>query len=599
MSTANPAPLMRSRHVTYFVQHGTIYAYHNLFGYIIAMSPDLAAFLEFHNRTAVGGASRTREEADARFGKAGQGEWDVAQLEEFTTVFRLFSCLVESDEAEATSVFAMVPVRSRWLVFYAPSPSEVTLWRTDREGRTLIDPLVPWASRLFLRLDGAATLSELTDELLADPDIASSLTALGDPREQVRREVQRWTHSSQQYCKLSKVPLAKFGKEHQWPSYLKSTMPYRPWDPAKDPGPVDALEPIGVPLNPPHEYYETEVRDAAEQFASVETTLSHLFRVPHPLLGNASYGERLADAFWMRGLFGPHVRRIVEVGGGLGHLAATLLTDLRTRAPELYEHVSYTIVDLSPALREAQKQTLAEAGVLERVAWRPGNAETMDFEPGSIDLLVSNEVVGDFTTVKLTRGLCGLDSDFDEPEFLPPPANDTIAFLRDHQVNLRDAPDPFFVNIGAMRFVATLATALAPGGGAYVSEYGEVARYPVASTQLDHLEFSIHFGQLAQVARHLGLETKVEYLHDLVGLDRSGRTLATTRTYFQNLRSMLASFDITLDKAAYTDAMFADLLGDQLDPETIGELRFDSVDERCMGLSPHEFKGLIVRRGAV
>ncbi len=347
------------------------------------------------------------------------------------------------------------------------------------------------------------------------------------------------------------------------------------------------------------------MEDAEAQFADVETTLSHLFRVPHPLLRGATYAERLADTFWMRGLFGPQVRRIVEVGGGLGHLAAGLLTDLKTRAPEVYAQLDYTIVDLSPALRRAQEARLTEAGVRDRVRWVAANAEELDAhfsalnaagsDDSGIDLFVSNEVVGDFTTLKLTRELCGLEAE-DEADRLARIATLGRASRFVQRLNLKDAPDPFYFNIGALELVEKLWTALRPGGGAFISEYGEIAKYPIPSTQLDHLEFSIHFGHLHQLARGLGFQASVEYVQDLIKLDRNAMTLTTTRTYFQSLRAMMASFGVELDKTALSDEMLVELCEGKVDLETIGDLRFETVDSRCMGLAPHEFKALILRK---
>jgi hypothetical protein len=168
--------------------------------------------------------------------------------------------------------------------------------------------------------------------------------------------------------------------------------------------------------------------------------------------------------------------------------------------------------------------------------------------------------------------------------------------IEQYRIPLRDAPDSFYFQVGALEFIAKCASALRPGGGLYISEYGDGVKYPIASTHLDHLEFSTHFGQCDHVAKHFGLDTQIEYVQDLIGLDREAKVLETGRTYFQNLRAMMNSFDVSFEKRAYTQEMFEELLGSTVALDHIGDLRFRWVDERCMGLAPHEFKALLATK---
>ena len=54
--------------------------------------------------------------------------------------------------------------------------------------------------------------------------------------------------------------------------------------------------------------------------------------------------------------------RIVEVGGGTGTNAASILDYLRDEAPERYSTMSYLLLEISPALAEQQRERLAQAG---------------------------------------------------------------------------------------------------------------------------------------------------------------------------------------------------------------------------------------------
>ena len=590
MSDDHPEMLLRSKFLTYHQQHGEVFAYHNYFGYLLGMSRDLVDLLEFHTIQL-----RTHEEVVERFGD----QFEKEQLDEFITVFKLFSCLIDSELAEERSLWVMVPARSRWVVFHQPSPDQLSFWRTGPDDESVAEPTEPWAARLWAAVDGETKLEDIMATLWEDP----SLAQIESPRKHVIRTLTGWVHHSRQYLKFAKAPLSKYGKEHQWPSYLRSTMPYPVWIPGRDPEPVNPLEAVATPINPPHEYYESEVSDAEEQFRNVETTLSHLFRSASPLLEGRSYSERVADSLIERGMLTDQTRVVVEVGAGMGHFAAGVLGRLRERDPAVFEQISYRIVDLSPTLREQQAALLAERGLADKVTWTAANAEELELEDDSVDLLLSNEVIGDFTTVKLTRKLLGLDQSMDPKEAMASWSEKTAEMLgesgrllRTYELMVRDAPDEFYFNVGALRFLERAHRMLRPGGAAFITEYGDLTKYPIASTQLDHIEFSIQFGHLAQLLRGLGAKVEVEYVQDLIKLDRNARTLATTRTYYKSLRAMLASFGMELDKQAWSMDMFIALLDVRVQLGHIGDVRFEIVDERCMGLSPHEFKALLIRK---
>lgn len=592
------APRLLSPQLAYFQQHGEVFAYHNLFGFLLKMSADLVELLEFHR-----GTPRTRAQVAERFA----GTFSRAQLDEFLDVLGEWSCLITDPAAELAELGSMIPVRARWVVFHQPSERELTLWRTDRQGRSHSESAPAWAARLWARIDRRKTLRQLADEVRGEVrDEAADEAA---DAEAFFREVQAlmnsWVHADRQYLRLARTPPPR--SEHQWPSYLRSMMPFAPFRPGVDPLPTSPLDPLATPVAPPHRYYESEVADAERQFRETETTLSHLLRVPHPLLGGATYAQRLTDALITEGLLrepgaGASLS-ILEIGAGLGHLAEGVLSRLRERHPALFAAVRYTILDLSPALRAAQARRLTEAALLDKVTWLGANAEHIELPEASFDLVLSNEVIGDLTNVKLSRELLGLDDEHSPAESYAAWSAETAErlgatgrVLRAYAIDLSDSPAEFFFNVGSVDLLERIARALRPGGGAFLSEYGERSRYPIAGTHLDHLEFSIHFAPLLQVAERLGLEAALHSVQELIGLDRSALTLATTRTYFSSLRAMLAAAGRELDKIAYTREMFVELIRGALDLQHIGDVRFHPVDERCMGLAPHEFKALIVRK---
>jgi len=227
------------------------------------------------------------------------------------------------------------------------------------------------------------------------------------------------------------------------------------------------------------------------------------------------------------------------------------------------------------------------------VTWVIGDVQGVALD-GTFDLILSNEMAGDLPARQLSRVDVGLAADGGTVD-----RDKLRAFSRvaaDLGVVIDDAPEPFYLQTGALAMIARIATWLAPGGTAVVTEFGDVASWPRLSTQLDHPELSTHFGQLAQAARGAGLTASVEFVIDLLDFDRTLQGLATTRSHFRALRALAADAGVELAKIGYTPELLAHTVGDKLDLEAIGELRWDKIEDRLMGLVPHEFKALILTR---
>ena len=213
------------------------------------------------------------------------------------------------------------------------------------------------------------------------------------------------------------------------------------------------------------------------------------------------------------------------------------------------------------------------------------------------DLILANEMIGDLPSARMTHTQAGLDREDLEGDayqaFLAERGPGGAMAAR-YTLGLGDAPDPFYLNVGAMELVAKVAQTLAPGGTAYLSEFGEMSRWPVLSTHLDHPELSIHFGHLAAVARAEGLSDEFVFVMDLVDMARDVEGLRTTRSYFRALTGLLDARGVTLEKRGYTREMFNTLLSG-VDMDTMGDISFDRIEDRLMGLVPHEFKALVLQ----
>ena len=391
------------------------------------------------------------------------------------------------------------------------------------------------------------------------------------------------------------------------PAYLNSTMPFARLD-------ETPIEDTATSMIDLRDYHQTQIHDAAHQFDEVETTLSHLFRVPHTALNGRAYAERLLDVLIERGLFHDNTRDVAEVGGGVGFFAAGLVGALQREHPERFAQLDYRVIDISPELHRSQTEKLAEFGERARTSLMDG--ESLALPDESLDLLISNEVIGDLRTALVTLTTVeDPDALEEEEEELPPwfdPEDDyageadlprvlggdpeAVSRLERYNVPLEDAPETFHVNLGAIILLERLWDVLRPGGAAILTEFGDLWQYPIESTHLDHAEFSIHFGQLRHIARRLGFLAEVEEVFDLLEFDSHTETLACTRTYFRNLQVLFGQHGLTLDKIAWTREMLEAHTRGTLDTSRIDTLSWRPLEERVMGLAPREFKALVLRK---
>jgi SAM-dependent methyltransferase len=528
---------------------GAVYLFHDLYGYLMEMSPDIAAMIESFDDGV------DTEETIAFY----QGKFDDADPKQFVEVLAAHAVLVEPNEDEIEGLWAFVPIKAKWNVWQRRD-DRMTLWTAWGEKPVQQVFLDPDETKIWDAWTGEKRLIEMRHHYDNDKLI---------------KLVQRLTHSDVQALKLSMMPWSMYAKRPSLaPAYLASTMPYARWKPGTPVPPAVALT----------DYYRHDVGDADLQFDHLETTLSHLFRVPHPALGNRTYGQTLVDALIGRDMVREGTVRVLEIGAGLGYVARHVIDRLREKG----RTVEYTIIELAPALITAQKAKLGSDA-----KWIEGDALTVDVPAGSFDLILSNEMVGDLPAKQHSRLDIGLElegtgtADRAKVKAISPLAD---------ACNLDDAPEPFYLQTGALELVARIAKWLAPGGSAVVTEFGDAAQWPRLSTHLDHPELSTHFGHLQQVARGESLEAKVEFVIDLLDMDRTQQGLATTRSHFRALRALAEHAGIDLPKIGYTRELLEHTVAGKLDLSTVGDLRFEKIEDRLMGLVPHEFKALLAQK---
>jgi SAM-dependent methyltransferase len=548
---ALPARLLRSRHLSWFAHMGAVYLFHDLYGYLMEMSPDIADLVEAFETPA------DTTEVLERFAN----RFDGADPAQFIDVLSGHTVLIEPDEVELDGVWPFVPIKGKWNI-WRRHDDRLTLYTAWGERPVTEVMLDPAETAMWDAMDGEKRLGEL--RMKHD---ANKLQAL----------VRRLTHSDVQALKLSMMPWSAYAKRPAMaPPYLASTMPYAPWQP-------------GTPVPPPvslTDYHRHDIANADSQFDHQETTLSHLLRVPHPALHGKTYGTALIDQLVTRDLVPEGRVRVLEIGAGLGYVAKDAIAQLRAGN----RTVEYTIVELAPTLAAAQQQRLGTTAT-----WIAGDALEVDVPDGAFDLVICNEMVGDLPAQQLSRLDLGMALDGTGAA-----DRDRLAtyskITADLGVNIDDAPEPFYLQSGAHALVGRIARWLAPGGTAVVTEFGDTNAWPKLSTHLDHPELSTHFGQLLQVARGSGLTGGIEFVIDLLDFDRDQRGLATTRSQFRALRALCADSGIDLAKIGYTRELLENTVAHKLDLTVIGDLRYDRIEDRLMGLVPHEFRALVASK---
>ena len=583
--------LKRSAHLQYFRKYDQYYTFHNLYGYIIGMSRDLVTFLDFYLTPRSYRAVLTHFEET----------YVDSQMLEFVDVFSGHGCLVGPDADETAPLWEMIPMRAAWIVYIIEQPDRVAHYTSTADGELRKETLSRQESALWQAINGESTLRELVDQLREAGTIDSD-DAL------ILEWVAHWTHVDRQLLKFSARPESYYRRQpHLRPPYLTSTMPYAPFDPQRD-SDTDGVSNTREEMD---RYHQKTITNPQRQFDIQETTLSHVLRRPHPALGDQSYGHRMVELLVEAGHLGPETTSIWEVGGGTGAFAECVLTALRDHYPQIFGGLTYTILDLAPALQQGQQARLTAFG--ERVRFVTGNAESYDFPESSIDLVLANEMLGDLTTRLFTREQVGLpipqggipESPEEAAEAMPSEAErvarlealgpDGVLLLQ-LDLLLADAPPVFYLNIGAYRLMQRLLPALKAGCTAVLVEFGEMHKYPVLSSQLDHPEFSIHFAHLAQAAERIGFAVDYKPIVDWMFVKRDLPALATTQTYFRTLAAALAEYGITMEKIGYSQQMLRELLGDALTLNQVHVLDFRPIAERCMGLVPHDFKALVLTK---
>jgi phospholipid N-methyltransferase len=348
------------------------------------------------------------------------------------------------------------------------------------------EKLSPLLADIFLAADGTKTLQQIFSALrgsanpLNDADFRTAIDFLTTQERQLIKFTRRHEDLDDPFSFVNIVPRNLYHADRK-----------------DQPRPGSESEAI-------IDFHLHDIEDAAWEFDQIEPTVNHSFRFPHEALGGLDYGSRFCVSTLTPEVVPSlsHLSRleVLEVGGGTGGFASSFI---RQAAKSI--DVDYHILDLSPALMTNQRKVLAE--LLPESKHFHQDATEFDLPGRTFDLIVSNEVIADFPVAPVERSASGGRQ------------GEGVQYVEKYELPVHDAPDSFVVNAGAFRFIERAWKHLTPGGTLIVSEYGFVDRYPLASFNLNHDEYMIHFGHLAACAAKVGFECRLVTLKEFLNVD--------------------------------------------------------------------------------
>ena len=390
---------------------------------------------------------------------------------------------------------------------YSPKPDELPVIVEEK--------LSPLVAQIFLQADGSRKLREIYS---ADSEFRTAIDFLTAQKRQLIKFTPRFADLDHPFTYVNIVPRNLYHSERK-----------------DQPRPASDNEII-------IDFHLHGIEDAGWEFDLIEPTVNHAFRFPHEALGGLDYGSRFCVAT-MRPEVVPLMKQtprleVLEVGGGTGSFASSFMRQAALDGTSL----NYHILDLSPALMENQRKVLGE--LLPESKHFQQDATAFDLPGHAFDLIVSNEVIADFPVAPVQRKSA--------TEF----TGDGADYIEKYGLPVGDAPDSFFVNAGAFRFIERAWKHLKPGGTLIVSEYGATDRYPAASFNLNHDEFAIHFGHLAACAARVGFQCGLVTLTQFLDMHDDVLVLNGREEHLLCLNHVFKDHSLTLPFAVISKSDF-------------------------------------------
>lgn len=340
------------------------------------------------------------------------------------------------------------------------------------------EELSPTAASIFAKADGTSTLAQLLD-----PTTASSVST------EAREAIEFLTTLDRQLIKL-----APFQNNLSHPLIPCNIIGRNL---------LHAADSEQASSNT--EFHLHGIEDASWEFERIEPTVNYAFRFPSDVFGGLSYGERFCRSALEIGVLSKGSSpSILEIGGGTGTFAKSFLTELKRNEID----ADYHILDLSPVLIEHQRQVLTSAGLT--VTHHHADATQLELDR-HFDLILANEVIADFPVSEVqTVRLANQAKRFE---------GNGAQWVDKYQLDHPNAPERFLINSGVFEFLERAWRHLSPGGSMILTEYGSEHAYPIQAFQLNHEEFSIHFGHVRTCSEQIGFRSKLITLGEFLKAD--------------------------------------------------------------------------------
>jgi ubiquinone/menaquinone biosynthesis C-methylase UbiE len=425
--------------------------------------------------------------------------------------------LIEKKVPNIKDFLDFYPIRLPETVYYIDdAKTNVAVERKGAHGEIDFD-IVNFdgaVAKLWNSCDGTKTIKEIIDDLSAD-------------NEKILKTIREWVSIENQILRLLSIPIQEF---KNLPQQLVYKAPFLP----RKSMPKKSVDDV-------HKYHLATIKDGQEQFERIESTLSHIYRIPHPILNGQSYGQALYKRINEIKEIDSSLR-ILEVGGGMGSISTDVLMELDKKG----QGAEYIIYDLSPALIKSQKNLHKDSGV--KADHIHGNGEVLALRDTCIDVAFSNEAIADFDTPEVE-------------------AKDVKEFLFDHEIPMtaeffhwyKGAPEKVRVNLGAFQLLKELYRILKPRGLAIITEFGYQERLPFRASHLDHAEYSIQFGQLISVATALGFNLYLTDAFDFLGFREEVKLISAFS--YQAAYRIMEQQNVYLPNITYTREMLKKQLG--------------------------------------
>ena len=426
-----------------------------------------------------------------------------------------------------------------WLVRTSMA-SHVFSPHKDELPAVIEEPLPPVAAAIFLQADGTKTLRQIFAELEpSDGDLFSDSN--------FREAVNFLTHRETQLIKFTsrREDLADpFKPCNIVPRNLYHSAK---WNPSTTAGSSAAAD-----------FHLHGIEDAWWEFDLIEPTINHSFRFPSEALGGLDYGGRFCCSALNSEVL-PRLNKLnrmnmLEVGGGTGTFARSFIKQAASLAAASAKaiDITYQIMELSPTLIQSQKEVLAD---LFPVRHFQQDATQFHLPGHKFDLIIANEVVADFPIASVHRAAV-VTAPHSSNEPSQTWEGEGAGDIEKYDLPVDDAPDSFLINSGVFRFIERAWEHLAPGGALIISEYGGEHQYPIKEYQLNHDEFSIHFGHVAVCARSVGFRSRLISLKEFLEVNDQVLMLDGREEQILCLNSIFQRHGLSLPYAAISQREF-------------------------------------------